>query len=111
MGLTVGAFLEIGMICEEGTPAKDQDILEMITKYQSKWYLDKNWNDNFRLNSGSYDTPNINKSQLSILFPYYITGVGVVPVWYKSTKVLNQLFKEQIENSKYKVTKRSKLGL
>ena len=47
----------------------------------------------------------------SLLFPYYINHVGVIPFWYKSAKVLDQMFKEKIATSRYKVTKRDKLGL
>ena len=98
-------------ILEEGAPAKDKDILEMLEVKKSEFYLDKSWNDNFELKSSSYDTQNIAQIKYSILFPYYINHVGVIPVWYKSAKVLDQMFKEKIMNSRYKVTKRDKLGL
>jgi len=98
-------------IFEEGAPAKDKDILEMLEVKKGEFYVDKSWNDNFELKSSSYDTQNITQIKYSILFPYYINHVGVVPVWYKSTKVLDQMFKEKIATSRYKVTKRDKLGL
>jgi hypothetical protein len=98
-------------VFEEGAPAKDQDILEMIEAKKSEFYLDKSWNDNFELKSKSYDTQNISQIKYSLLFPYYINHVGVIPVWYKSAKVLDQMFKEKIAASEYKVTKRDKLGL
>ena len=98
-------------VFEEGAPAKDQDILEMLEAKKSEFYLDKSWNDNFELKSNSYDTQNISQIKYSLLFPYYINHVGVIPVWYKSAKVLNQMFKEKIEASKYQATKRDKLGL
>jgi hypothetical protein len=104
-------FFESSHILEEGAPAKDQDILEMLEVKKSEFYLDKSWSDNFELKSKSYDTQDIVQIKYSILFPYYINRVGVVPVWYKSAKVLNQMFKEKIAASKYKVTKRDKLGL
>lgn len=99
-------------IFEEGTPAKDSDILEMLEKCQADFYIDKKWNDKFKLGvSHNSWAPSIHQTQYSIIFPYYISGVGAVPIWYKSAKVLDQMFKEKIEVSKYKVTKRDKLGL
>ena len=109
--LIMGIIFESFHIFEEGAPAKDQDILEMLEAKKSEFYLDKSWNDNFELKSNSYDTQNISQIKYSLLFPYYINHVGVIPIWYKSAKVLDQMFKEKIENSKYKVTKRDKLGL
>lgn len=111
VALVMWCIFESFHIFEEGAPAKDKDILEMLEVKKSEFYLDKSWNDNFELKSSSYDTRNIAQIKYSILFPYYINHVGVIPVWYKSAKVLDQMFKEKIMNSRYKVTKRDKLGL
>lgn len=102
---------ELIELLEQGSPASDSNILEMLELKQSEYYLDKHWSGTFQLSARSYDTEKIIKTRYSILFPYYINNVGVIPVWYKSVKVLNQMFEEQIANSKYKVTKRDKLGL
>lgn len=102
---------ELIELLEQGSPASDSDILEMLELKQGEYYLDKHWSGAFQLSARSYDTERIVKTRYSILFPYYINNVGVVPVWYKSVKVLNQMFEEQIASSKYKITKRDKLGL
>jgi hypothetical protein len=102
---------ELFELLEEGTPASDSDILEMLELNKGKYYLERNWESNFELKARSYDAEKIVKTRYSILFPYYINNVGVIPVWYKSVKVLNQMFEEQIVNSRYKITKRDKLGL
>ena len=111
MALVAWAIVEGIMLFEEGAPAKDQDILEMLQDSNVTFKIEKRWDDNFRLSANRYNVPDITQTRYSILFPYYITGVGVVPIWYKSAKVINQMFKEQIANSNYKVTKRDKLGL
>jgi hypothetical protein len=99
-------------VFEEGAPAKDSDILEMLEKYQADFDLDKKYNDKFKLKA-SYrsNAPSIHQTQYSIIFPYYISGVGVVPIWYKSASKIKQMFDEKISTSKYTVTKRDKLGL
>ena len=104
--------VEIVNLFEFGIPPNDSDILEMVEKYEVEYEVDKKWNDKFKLKA-SYrsNTPNINQTQYSIIFPYYISDVGLVPIWYKSTKIIEQLFKDKIAKSKYKITTREKLGL
>lgn len=109
IALLVWAFIEVALITEEGTPAEDSDILEMLEKYQAEYTVDKKWNDKFKLTT--WKAPNIHQTQYSIIFPYYIDGVGVVPIWYKSADRLKTIFEEKISASKYKTTKRGKLGL
>jgi hypothetical protein len=104
--------VEIVNLFEFGIPPNDSDILEMVEKYEVEYEVDKKWNDKFKLKA-SYrsNTPNINQTQYSIIFPYYISDVGLVPIWYKSTKIIEQLFKDKIAKSKYKITTREILGL
>jgi hypothetical protein len=99
-------------LVELGTPPKDSDILETLEKYKVEYEVDRKWNDKFKLKASfRSNTPNISQTQYSILFPYYIDGVGLVPIWYKSTKIIEQLFKDKIAKSKYTTTKREKLGI
>jgi hypothetical protein len=97
---------------ELGLPPKDSDILETLEKYKVEYDVDRKWNDKFKLKA-SYrsNTPDIHQTQYSIIFPYYIKDVGLVPIWYNSTKIIEQLFKDKIAKSKYTTTKREKLGL
>jgi hypothetical protein len=111
-GILVVSGLEGFLIMEEGTPAKDQDILEMLEKCKAEYGIDKNWNDEFKLNSSFRSTaPDIHQTKYSIIFPYYINNVGVVPIWYKSASKIKQMFEEKISASSYTTTKREKLGL
>jgi hypothetical protein len=111
MALVAWVIVESIMLFEEGLPAKDQDILELLQDSNVTFKVEQRWDDHFRLSANKYNAPDINQTRYSILFPYYINDVGVVPIWYKSAKVLDQMFKEQIAKSNYKVTKRDKLGL
>jgi hypothetical protein len=112
IGLVVLTIIEGINLFELGIPPKDSDILEMLEKYSVGYDLDKKWNDKFKLKSSfRSNAPYIHQTQYSILFPHYIDGVGLVPIWYKSTKIIEQLFKDKIANSKYKTTTREKLGL
>jgi hypothetical protein len=84
----------------------------MLENYGVDFTVDKKWNDKFKLyphwkSSG----PDIHQTQYTIIFPYYIDGVGVVPIWYKSASKIKQMFEEKISISKYTVSKRDKLGL
>jgi len=112
LGLFVWVCIESANLFELGTPPKDSDIFEMLEKYKMEYDVERKWNDKFKLKA-SYRpiTPNISQTQYSIIFPYYINNVGLVPIWYKSTKIIEQLFKDKITKSKYTTTKREKLGL
>jgi hypothetical protein len=93
-------------------PAKDNDILELVSnKDKIKDYiLDKKWNDKLKL--CNYDKlPTIHQTQYSLLFPYYIENIGVVPFWYKSALIIKSIFEDKINKSNLKITKRDKLGL
>lgn len=112
IGLIVLVWVELLNLFNLGTPPNDSDILDTLEKYKVEYELDKKWNDKFKLKASfRSNTPNINQTQYSILFPYYIDGVGLVPIWYKSTKIIEELFKDKIAKSKYKITTREKLGL
>lgn len=104
--------VEIVNLFEFGAPPKDSDILEMLEKYSVGYELNEKWNSKFKLKA-SYksDAPSIHQTQYSVIFPHYIDGVGLIPIWYKSTKVIEQQFKDKIAKSKYKTTTREKLGL
>lgn len=107
---------EIVFMITEGTPPKDKDVLEMWEKCKDAYKeLDQTYNDQFRLAKGKgyYDitVPRIIKFNYSLLWFGYITEVGVLPRWYKSSKIIKQRFNEEIKKSKYTVTKRDKLGL
>jgi hypothetical protein len=107
-----GICVECINLFEFGTPPNDSDILEMLEKYRVEYEVDRKWNDKFKLKASfKSNTPYINQTQYSILFPYYIDGVGLIPIWYKSTKIIEELFKDKIAKSKYKITTREKLGL
>jgi hypothetical protein len=112
VAIILWAGFELFHIFEQGTPAKDSDILEMLQDETMIFQLEKRrWDGKFRLSPDRFNTPDIVQTTSSILFPYYINDVGVVPVWYKSARVLNQMFKEKIAASNYTITKRDKLGL
>ena len=112
LGLFVWVCIESVNLFELGTPPKDSDILEMLEKFKMEYNVERKWNDKFKLNASfKSKIPNIHQTQYSIIFPYYINDVGLVPIWYKSTKVIEQLFNDKITKSKYTTTKREKLGL
>jgi hypothetical protein len=104
---------ELVFMLTEGTPPKDKDVLEMWEKCKDSYKdFDLNWNEQFRLSSKTGSgAPQITKINYSILWLGYIKGVGVLPRWYKSSKIIKQRFNEEIKKSKYIVTKRDKLGL
>jgi hypothetical protein len=118
-GLLIWGILEGVALFELGSPIPDQDISDYLDKIESENLINgisKRWNDKFVLNVKGYtirhnSNPSIYETQYSILFPYHITDVGVIPIWSKSYSRVKKLFKDNIENSSYKTDKRKKLGL
>jgi len=122
--LAIGAILALGIVetvttCELGSPISEKDISDYLDKIEKENLINGvtlRWNDKFVLNVKGfthrhYDNPSIYQTQYSLLFPYHITDVGVIPIWSKSYTRLRTIFKENIENSSYKTDKRKKLGL
>jgi len=98
----------------EGSPAKDKDILELFEKKGEQYdRISTNWEDIYYIES--WKTSSVRRIQKSnrwfIFYPYIIQDVGVVPIWYKSRKVIDAKFKELLKGSNYNVNKRKKLGL
>jgi len=114
VGLVVLGVLESIALFELGSPISDKDLSDYLDKIESKNLIDgvsKRWNDKFVLNVNGYANPSIYQTQYSVLFPYHVVEVGVIPIWSKSYSRVKKLFKCNIENSTYKTDKRKKLGL
>lgn len=105
---------ELVLLSEEGAPPKDSDVLEMLEKYRNHYdKIRENWDGSSYYIGGrvSYEVKDIYKTKYSLLFPYYITGVGVIPAWYKSASQIENIFKELMKGSEFENKKRKKLGL
>lgn len=113
-GLLAWIIIEAVTLSEGGSPISDQDISDYLDKIEKKNLINgvnRRWNDKFALNVNGSSNPSIYETPYSLLFPYYITDVGVIPIWSKSYTRIKNLFKENIENSSFKTNKRKKLGL
>ena len=119
VGLLIWSIFEIIVLFEEGSPISEKDISDYLDKIEKENLINgvtKRWNDKFVLNVKGYtvrqnNNPSIYETQYSLIFPYHITDVGVIPIWSKSYRRVKNLFKENIENSSYRTDKRKKLGL
>ena len=115
VGLLVWGIFESVALFELGAPISDKDLSDYLDKIENKNLIDgisQRWNDKFVLNVRGYgNNPSIYETEYSILFPYHIPDVGVIPIWSKSYSRVKKLFKDNIENSVYKTDKRKKLGL
>lgn len=119
VGLLVLGIFETVILSEEGSPIPDKDISDYLDKIERENLINgvsRRWNDKFVLNVNGFnhrhnDNPSIYQTQYSLLFPYHISGVGVIPIWSKSYTRLRTIFKENIEQTPYKTNKRKKLGL
>lgn len=112
-GLMVWTVIEAVTLSENGSSISDQDISDYLDKIERENLMNgitKRWNDKFVLNFIGLN-PSIYQTQYSLLFPYHIGDVGVIPIWSKSYTRIKNLFKENIENSSFKTNKRKKLGL
>ena len=118
-GLLAWVVIEAAATYELGSPISEKDISDYLDKIEKENLINgvsKRWNDKFVLNVKGfnhrhYDNPSIYETQFSLIFPYHIGNVGVIPIWSKSYTRIKNLFKENIENSLYKTDKRKKLGL
>jgi hypothetical protein len=119
VGLLILGIFELVTSCELGSPIPEKDISDYLDKIEKENLINgvsKRWNDKFVLNVNGFShrhtsNPSIYQTQYSLIFPYHITDVGVIPIWSKSYTRLRTIFKENIENSSYKTDKRKKLGL
>jgi hypothetical protein len=115
IGLLVWGIFESVALFELGAPISDKDLSDYLDKIENKNLIDgisQRWNDKFVLNVRGYgNNPSIYETEYSILFPYHIPDVGVIPIWSKSYSRVKKLFKDNIENSSYRTDKRKKLGL
>lgn len=105
---------ELVLLSEEGAPPKDSDVLEMLEKYRNHYdKIRENYSGGNYYIGGrvSYEVKDIYKNKYSLLFPYYIDGVGVIPAWYKSASQIENIFKELMKGSEFENKKRKKLGL
>jgi hypothetical protein len=114
VGLLIWGILEGVALFELGSPISDKDISDYLDKIESKNLINgvsRGWNDKFVLDIIGWPNPSIYETQYSILFPYHIPEVGVIPIWSKSYSRVKKLFKDDIENSTFNTNKRKKLGL
>ena len=119
VGLVALGIIETVTTCELGSPISDKDISDYLDRIESENLINGitlRWNDKYVLNIKGYTSrhhsnPSIYQTQHSIVFPYHITDVGVIPIWSKSYSKVKKLFKDDIENSTFKSNKRKKLGL
>jgi hypothetical protein len=114
LGILALAIMETIILYDAGTPILDKDISDYLDKIEKENLINgisKRWNDKFVLDITGWPNPSIYETQYSILFPYHIPEVGVIPIWSKSYSRVKKLFKDDIENSSYKTNKRKKLGL
>jgi hypothetical protein len=119
VGLLIWGIFESAALFELGSPISDKDISDYLDKIEKENLINgvtKRWNDKFVLNVKGYtirhhSNPSIYETQYSIIFPYHITDVGIIPIWSKSYSRVKKLFKDNIENSSYRTDKRKKLGL
>lgn len=108
----VWMIVEVFQMSEEGTPAKDSDILEMLELKGNDYEVGQTWDGKFKLTvSYRHKAPSICETSYSLLFPYYISEVGMVPFWYKSADKIREIIKHRLAKSNFQVTKRDKLGL
>ena len=92
VGLLVLGIIETVTTCELGSPISEKDISDYLDKIENENLINgvsKRWNDKFVLNVKGfnhrhYDNPSIYQTQYSLIFPYHISDVGVIPIWSKS---------------------------
>jgi hypothetical protein len=107
--------IEITTALKIGSILSDQDISDYLDKIENQNLIQgvtTKWNDKLKLDLKGYrDNPSIDQTKNSLIFPYYVYNVGVVPIWSKSYKRIKNIFDEQTKLSKHQSKIREKLGL
>jgi hypothetical protein len=112
--LILYVFASMIVICrtisEEGPIIPEKLVDEYLDKVKDQCkYVNHGYF--IKLTCGGYN-PSIYKSSpvfFTFLIPYYIDGVGVIPVWYKSAREIKKLMGETKESKENKI--KEKLGL
>ena len=77
----------------------DKDVLDSIEKYRIEGCSLNLYDKNILYVGKNRKIPYIAKVPFSFLFPYHINGLGTIPFWYKSYRVIksihNELLKEK----------------
>jgi hypothetical protein len=95
---------------EEGAIIEESIIVEYLEKHkQHIEYVDNEVLQYIYLGYPNYKICRSYPRWVPSIFPYYIQGVGVIPVWYGVTRELNKVCKNGSKNSSEKI--REKLGL
>lgn len=107
LGMTIGTLMHMG---DEGG-ILDEDILEEYLNTLSNKYTI--YRSEYTTRIDPLYSANVRKSievspkGVKLILPYYITRVGVIPVWSKSKKRIDDMF----ETSPKEDWKRKELGL
>jgi hypothetical protein len=94
--LTIWLVGEVSIIAVCGVPIPDKLVSKL---------LEENMKYDIRLNEYNSSIiyigglPYIAKAPFKILFPYYIEGLGVVPRWSKSYKLIKKAFTQELINN------------
>lgn len=107
LGMTMGIFMHIG---DEGGILNEDVLEEYLNTLSNRYtvYRSKYTTSIEPLHSANLKKHiEVSPQGVKLILPYYIPGVGVIPVWSKSKKRIDAMF----ETSPKEDWKRKKLGL
>ena len=85
----------------------DNDVIESIEKYRVDGCSLNPYDKNIIYVGKNREIPYIAKIPFSLLFTYHINGLGTIPFWYKSHRVIKSIHNELLKEK----TNRKDLGL
>ena len=92
--IAIYSLVELYNIQANGWPTKDNDLLEMINAFSDEYTkINIKQTSGIYIEGENWKTPRIIRSKFSLLFPYYIPSVGLIPKWYKSKKEIDIIFR------------------
>ena len=104
-------IIEAWILITRDAPPLDEDISEMLLRDGNSYDFKAKDEDGEFIHNATWKGIHIYKQKYSLLFPYWLEGVGVVPFWYKSVPLLNELWnkfpssKEQSKRNKLSINK------
>jgi hypothetical protein len=105
------------LISEFGAPVSDKDLLEALGEIPeavedpTSWrYSDGVDKDYIKIKLITGKTCKFQKPEYSLIFPYYDSDLGVVPIWYHSADVIKKVHEAKMRETGIKQSGREKLG-
>lgn len=92
--ISIWIIIEVFTLITRQFPPLDREIKLMLIRSANSYIGKMKDEDGEFLYTNLWNGVHIYKQNYSLLFPYWLEGVGVVPFWYESKKELDKLWED-----------------